>query len=231
MRVLCTVVALPKDLNPNTVPSIKRQTVPVEKIVMVNRRGKGETRPWWAAHRIASAFNQAIEKEDLNRYDYILRVDGDVVLPPNFVEENLRQDADVVGTCSYAMLIRIPPFLRAMGGRLYPENDDAYLRAKLQSCGYRIAQLKVKPIVIRKPGTHQGPRYFTVRGREQYRLGYEPVHTLLTIREGNPRNLLLLFGYVAAWLQKEPKYDVAGYVRSYQIHRLASIITREKKKH
>lgn len=226
MRVLCTVVALPEDLSPNTVPSIMRQTVPVEKIVMVNRRGKGETR----AQRIATAFNQAIEEENLDRYDYILRVDGDVVLPPSFVEENLRQDADVVGTCAYAMLIRIPPFLRVMHGRLYTENDDAYLRAKLQSHGYRVAQLKVKPIVIRKPGTHHGLRYFIVRGRQQYRLGSEPIHTLLTVREGNIGNLLLLSGYLAAWLQKEPKYDVARYVRSYQIHRLASIITRKKKK-
>jgi len=56
-----------------------------------------------------------LEHVNLEDYDYLLRVDADIILPKRFIEENLKAEADYVGKAGYCMLIKVSPFLKVFG--------------------------------------------------------------------------------------------------------------------
>jgi hypothetical protein len=53
---------------------------------------------------------------------------------------------------------------------------------------------------------------------EMYKLGYEPLHVVETLRR-DLRNVFAILGYVVAALKTE-RYDVAGWVFRAQLKRL-----------
>jgi len=215
MKILCVIPVLPGDLNEGTIESILKQTVPVTEILITSRRTRGKT----VSQRVSRNLNLGLAGVELACYDYLLRVDGDTVLPRNFVEENLRDKPDLCGSAGCAMLIKTEPFLRVMGGKFHSESDDSYTGYAFMRAGCRVMDWKVKPKMLRPPGNYHGPRYFLDRGRFMWCLGYEPLHVLASFR-WQTRNVIAVFGYFAALLRREKKFDVADFVWARQVEKL-----------
>lgn len=79
--------------------------------------------------RVAVALNRALEGVDLGEYAWLLKIDGDAVIPPHFLEENIRADYDLQGR-GMALVIRVSKFQELMGGEFFVCNaDDTYVYA------------------------------------------------------------------------------------------------------
>jgi len=101
--------------------------------------------------RIVIALNHALSKACLEDYDYLLRVDADVMLPKRFIEENLKVKADCVGTAGYAVLLKMNCFIKVFNGQ-FPEVavEDTYIALKLLSLGYSVKPWVLPPILREK---------------------------------------------------------------------------------
>jgi len=184
------------------------------------------------AERVSKVLNEGLSHIRLEDFDYLLRVDGDVVLLHNFLEENLKGKPDICGGARHAMLIKVSPFLKLMNGKFHPKSDNSYTVYKFMKEGCRIKKRKVQPIILRQAGLHQGnwffkPKhqsvmYFYDRGKAMWRLGYEQFHVL-----GSSRftfwNVFAVFGYLDALIKREKKFDVANFVWHRQVRRLLKL--------
>jgi hypothetical protein len=204
---------LPEDFNIKCVEAVKNQTVPVSKLLILSKRGSGAT----LQERVSSVLNEALSQFDLSKFDYVLRVDSDTLLPANFLEANLGL-ADAVGD-GFAHLIRVSPFLAVMGGKFNLVSDDSYLNYKFMMHGYSWARCRAEPVVFRRFGVHNGLNYFLVRGRVMWACGFEPLHVLGSFL-WDCWNVFAVFGYFAALLSCKPKLDIADFVFYRQSHRL-----------
>ena len=110
MKILCLVPSLPEDLKLECRQGILSQTIPVTRTLFIFNRMNGGT----LASRVSFALNRGLDKINLTEYDYILRVDSDTVLAPDFIEHNLKGLPDLAGNGGYAMLIKVKPFLELM---------------------------------------------------------------------------------------------------------------------
>ena len=182
--------------------------------------------------RVAKAINAALESEDLSGFDWFLRVDGDVILSPDWIERSVASDADVIGRGGYSLLVRMKAFA-AIGYR-FPvfEKEDSMLVLKLQSLGFKAIPYVVKPKFLREPGrgTDRSLQTFFRNGVWSWQMGYEPVHLVYQYASAvwirrNPRYLLGMFGYVYGALAGKKKWDedVARFVRSHQLRYLGKI--------
>lgn len=170
--------------------------------------------------RVAKALNFLLSKISLKDYDYLLRVDADTVLPPRFIEENLKANADCVGKAGYAMLLKMECFLKFFGGRFAEVSaEDSYIGLKLLSMGCNVKPWVLPPKLKRRSGAHHSWRYYFIRGVEMYKLGYEPIHVIDALRR-DVRNVFALMGYMIAILKREKRYDIASWVFKAQLKRL-----------
>jgi len=215
MKILCVVPCLPEDFNPKTLFSILTQTVPVDMIVFLPKRVQGKT----IGEKLSKVLNEGLSHIKLEDFDYILRVDCDTVLPSNFIEENLKNKPDLCGNAGHAMLIKVEAFKKAMNCRFHPLNDDSYTTYKFMQLGYNVQKWKVKP--QHKKRLHN-PLIAAGRGINMYRLGYEPIHVLLSWRH-DIRRIFAIFGYFYALLKREKKFDVAHFVWKKQVKRILQL--------
>jgi hypothetical protein len=223
-RVLGVVPALPDDLLLETLRSIQLQTVPVNHVLVLSKRGNGGTFP----SRMSEVLNDGLSHVKLADFDYLLRVDGDTFIPLNFLEENLKQNVDVVGY-GHAHLIRVAAFLKWMNGKFAAHADDTYLNFKIQSEGGKWAYWNVKPMMTRGAGKrHVSTRYFVERGKVMWQNGYEPLHVL-----GSPRwdwrNVFAVAGYFAALLARVKRVDCSRFVFWFQIRKLRGDLKRRRR--
>lgn len=215
IKIVCIIPTLPGDLHKGVLEAIMRQTVKVETIVLFLKQSAKPT----ILERISENLNEGLKNIRLEAYDYILRVDSDSIIPPNFIEENLKDQPDLCGKSGYGMLIKAGPFLKLMGGRVHQELDDSYLSAKFQMEGAKVQDWKVKPNHLRKDGSLHGIPYYLNRGRQMYKLGYEPIHVLFSPL-WNIGNLFSIPSYFWAAFWRKKRYDVAQYVFRKQVGRL-----------
>jgi hypothetical protein len=217
--VFAFVPCLPEDWKqlPQVLLSIKEQTLPVCQVHVITERGVGETFP----ARMSDALNKGLAHFNIGLYDYLLRVDADTVIPPNFVEENLKADPDVAGF-GQAMLIRVSSFMKFMGGRFHPDHDDSYIRFKFLAEGLRSIDCVVPPRMLRSSGKRHGRKYFVDRGFLMYRFGYEPIHVFSKIVI-DVSNVWTVYGYVTACFLKPSKFEFADWVTHQQFEKLRSL--------
>jgi len=157
-KILAVIPTLDDDPT-DTIKSLLRQTVKVSKIIvavgssklyrnLISRYSDNVAefvyvKPNFSdplGKRVAVALNRALSKVRLSEYDYLLRVDADTVLPSNFIEENLKVDADYVGKAGYAMLLKMNCFIKFFNGRFFEIGaEDSYIGLKLlsQECSVR----------------------------------------------------------------------------------------------
>jgi hypothetical protein len=202
--------------------SLESQTVPPAQIVVADRTFSDR----YVGIRVAKAINSALDSLDLARFDWFLNVDGDVVLPPDWIERSAASGADVVGRGGYALLVRMSAFV-AVGSR-FPvvEAEDSLLMMKLQSLGFKAVPYVVKPKFTRElgRGVDQSLFMFFRKGISKWKLGYEPAHAVYTSlisakRMRNLRYLLGVFGYFFAAAARAEHWDsnVAEFVFHKQI--------------
>lgn len=175
-----------------------------------------------AGVRIAKALNDLLSKESIKKYDYLLRVDADVILPLSFLETNLKLDADYVGRAGYAMLLRVSAFIKFFGGR-FPEipAEDSYVGLKLIACGAGVKPYAIPPILKEKNDVAWW-RKLIVRGKEAYKLGYEPLHILWLVLH-DIKKIFILIGYFIALFMRLRRYDIYGFVFRAQLKRLLGV--------
>jgi hypothetical protein len=180
--------------------------------------------------RVAVAINTAFAKEVLEEYDYILKVDAEIILPRDFVKENLKNLPDFIGSGGSAMLFKTSAFLKALGGK-YPEvfADDTYLASKFLYEGYSVKRWLCSPQFKIRGKAHHSYKHGLQRGIELYKLGYEPVHVL-----GYPREFVYdmakrafsidrffpVVGYFWAALRRVDRYEFASWIFIMQVRRL-----------
>jgi hypothetical protein len=246
MKIVAVVPTLNDDLT-ETVQSILDQSVEVSRIFavigskslydeLVVRLERAEciyVKPDFSqplGKRVAVAINTALAKVNVEEYDYVLKVDADVVLPRDFVKENLSNLPDFVGSGGSAMLFNSHRFLEAFGGK-YPEvvADDAYLASKFLYEGYTVKRWLCSPrFKIREKG-HHSYRHGLQRGIEWYKLGFEPVHIFSYLREFvydmqkrafSMHRFFPVVGYFLAALRGVERYEFASWIFMMQVRRL-----------
>jgi hypothetical protein len=205
---------LPEDLSTETVTSILNQTHPIAMLTIFSSKSDKLN----LAEKVSEVLNQGFNHIRLEHFDYILRVDGDTILPTNFLVENLKGEPDICGQAGYALLFRVQPFLNLLGGKLNAESDDSHLIASFHSAKLKVAKWKVQPILTRNPGKCHNTNYYLHKGKIMYKLGYEPVHVLYSSLQ-DWKNLFCVFGYLFAMLKRD-KFDTFKHIRSYQVRRL-----------
>lgn len=205
MKILCVVPCLQDDLHSETVSSVLQQPFNVEVAVFTERV---EAKSFPA--KMSKVLNNGLMTYNLQQYDYLLRVDGDTVLPKNFLSENLKAEPDVMGY-GYAQLIRVEPFLELMGGKFHPEQDDSYIRYLFAFHGLKSMDYVVQPRRVRETGCNHSVMYFVEQGRLRFKTGFEPLHMLACLRFGY-KNLFDLAGYFKALVSREKRFCFADYV-------------------
>ncbi len=228
-RILCVIPSLPKDLNSLSIMSIINQTYPVEMLIVLPKEvARGTT-----SQKVSRVLNDGLSHVKLQDFDYLLRVDGDVVLPSNFLEENLRGEPDLCGGAGYAMLIKVKSFLKVMKGKFHSLSDDSYTCYKFMKEGFEPVKRRVEPVRMRQKGLHHGTSYFAKprhqsilyfyhRGKGMHRLGYEPFHMFGRLRH-SIWNIFAVLGYFAAIVRREDRLDVADFVWRRQVRRLLGL--------
>jgi hypothetical protein len=215
-RILAVIPSLPKDLNPHCVPSVLAQTYPVKMLVILPEKISGGTLP----ERVSLVLNNGLSHINLVDFDYVLRIDGDTVLPTNFLEECLRQEPDLWGDWGYAMLIKTKTFLKLMDGKFHPESDDSYIIHKFIAENCKV--VKGQASVQSRKRRHDAMDLMAC-GRIYYKLGYEPFHVLNFLKNRQPRDILLvIIGYFGSLVRHESKFDVADFIWRHQVKRLFS---------
>ena len=114
--------------------------------------------------RVGKAINNVLNNIPLHKYDFLLKVDADIVMPLNYVERCLKLKADLVGLGPF-MLVRMEPFLKLLSGR-WPEvpTDDAYVMMCFKAAGLRIAPWLEGLVIKRKAGGSWRYYYYYYRG-------------------------------------------------------------------
>jgi hypothetical protein len=216
-HVLCLYLSLPEEMAQDTLDSILTQTVPVTELLFVLETPK----KGWLPERISTATNHALEKVNLEDYDYILRVSSDQILPPRFLESALNDGFDVSGFGS-AQLVRVAPFIECMGGRLNLVSDDNYIHHCFMQHGYSKGMPSLPAVAKRRSGESHEYDYHFKNGGVCYQLGYEPLHVIAKTKWGLS-GLLYLLGYFVALLTRQPLVDSAEFIRYKQFQRLTRI--------
>lgn len=209
---------MPEDLDPKCLPSIRSQTFHVDSIKLVSSRVTGGCFP----EKVSYVLNKALDSISLKDYDYLLRVDGDTVLPPDFVEKAVKANCDLYGTIGYSMLIRVPPFLSCMNGKFYSLSNDTYIPHCFVAHGYKVVHGDLSKVKTRNK-LHSWMYYYVI-GSNYYRLGYTLLHFVASLKNKPLRvSSMLLAGFFGSWLNRKPKFDVAYTVRFLQINKLKTL--------
>jgi len=219
-RIICLIPALPSEVKLSTLKSIFEQTVPIDYTILLSKKVKEKLR---FPVKISLVLNEMLKDIKLENFDYLLRVDTDTVLPPNFIEENLKLDLDALGW-GCAELIKIPPFLKIMGGLFHPEHDDGYVHVKFRQLGLTSSQegYAVKPLCVREPGKHHGSSWYFSQGVLDYQYGWDPAGMLYNafVVFGLVYAPFVIYGYVYGIVHRIKRFDVAAlnmqhYFRKY----------------
>jgi cellulose synthase/poly-beta-1,6-N-acetylglucosamine synthase-like glycosyltransferase len=215
MKIICVVPTLPCDLVPQCVPSILNQTVPVSMIVLLHKQLKEGT----TAQRVSLILNDGLSHICLGDYDYLLRVDCDTVLEPNFLAVALQGFPDLYGGAGYAMLIKISTFKHLLNGKFNSVSDDTYLFHKFRVEGAKTVKLDERLVQTRAWKSNKTNNMYC--GEVYYRIGYEPLHVLGFLRNPDLKMMsYVILGYFCAFIKRLPKFDFAPRIWHYQLRRL-----------
>jgi hypothetical protein len=172
--------------------------------------------------RVGIALTIAFKRYDISRYDYILKLDSDVLFNEHFIEDNIKSGYDLVGGGS-AMLIKSSIFLKIFDLK-WPISaiDDAYVIEAFKAKGYKVLEWNwaSKPISLRSSHFSIARRFRA--GIEMYRCGIPFVNLLYRVLLFILRYpklihtaMAMIIGFVIAPLIKRRKYDIASEVENF----------------
>jgi len=213
MKILCVIPSLPRDFDTQSIFSVLNQTIKPDMIVIlpkkVQARGIGA--------KVSKVLNEGLSNINLKNYDYILRLDGDTILPSDFIERNIQGEPDLRGTGGYAMLIKISAFLEVMHGKFHPESDDSYMSAKFRMKHKTVNRFEVKPYPSKRK--YHNPTYYLDRGETMYKIGYTPIQLFTSLRF-DPLNLLAFVSYLFSFILRARKFDTSRFIWQAQVRRI-----------
>ncbi len=215
MTILAIVVT--REDPSGALSSLEAQTVKADRVVVSDHRfSDGKT-----GTRVARSMNMTLAEVPWRGYDYILRLDGDSKIPPDFIEKALRENADMVGSGGSGLLLK-RGVLEAMGGR-WPvlDPEDSYFIWKARQLGFSHRQPSVRG-TGRPFGSEYNLSRFLSWGFNAYWLGYEPVYflrmVLLSARAAKrPGFVLAIPVYLDCLLIRKRRLDVADFVTRTQV--------------
>jgi hypothetical protein len=227
MKILAVIISVnpPRKL----IESLKNQTLKPTKIIIANYRVPTK---YSVGQRSAYAFNRAVQNVNLEKYDYLIKLDDDVLLPPNFIEANIGL-ADYVGE-GRAMVLKIKTFLQIMDGKLkVMQSEDTYLAHSFYWAGAKIRNWNVIPINTIShldSLTSHRKKYWIDAGRAQYQFGLPiaryPVYFYNRAKKLGFRIALITFvGYMIGFIMRDEKAWYA-YLRFAMDNRLKFVGNR-----
>jgi hypothetical protein len=197
---------------------------------------------WPVPIKIGFSFNMAIRKVSLNNYTHIFKVDGDVILPDDYLINLLAKKAPVSGIGA-AFLISVSFFKKFLKSK-YPISycDDGYISALAISLGVWPPKYDGTGNVLIPPVKYYIDREF-MYGSEYYKWGmplwfiiFLPFVSLI-IRYRLKRfeyrsfkaNLFNLTGYISAFFKREKKYYWwKGYSKYRTLHFISKFLSLKK---
>jgi len=245
IRILAVIPTLRDDPS-KTIESLIAQTIPIQRILVAV--GSKNLYNFLTSHsvewnhpqiqfiyvkpssdicvgkRIAKALNVVLRSVNLEEFDYLLRVDADTVLPDHFVEENLKLNAHIVGSAGFALLIKVKPFLHLSRGRFQEVcAEDSYLLYSFMQNGCSAKPWKVMPKLLRESGKPYSWKYFYVRGVEMYKIGYEPLHVIGSLKNDS-RNVFSALAYLCTLMSRSQRYPFSKWVFRKQLEKLTKLL-------
>ncbi len=207
VKILCVIVSLAG--YEKTLQSVKDQTIQPVKIVIANKpfpqfRFTGE--------RAGMAIRDALLKEKLEDYTHLLRVDGDTILPKDYIEHSLSKNVDLVGIGGYAQLLRVSAF-KDLFDCVYPidfAEDSCLSWAVIYSNKHTFDKGK-KPI-LPPPKKYPMKTWFEY-GACRHRFGYSLFRTMAAFRNYRSTTFVglkvvwVIMGYLRARAQNQKKHD------------------------
>ena len=207
VKILCVIVSL--DGYEKTLQSVKDQTVQPVKIVIAD---KPFPQFRFVGERVGMAMRDVLLKEKLDEYTHILRVDGDTILPKNYVKYSLSKNVDLVGMGGYAQLLRVSAF-EDLFDCIYPidfAEDSCLSWAVIYSNRHTFDKGK-KPVL--PPQKKYPVQSWLEYGACRYRFGYSFFRTLASFRNYRSTTfvgfkvLWVIMGYLWAITQQQKKHD------------------------
>jgi len=199
--------------------SVRNQTLPPALILVADKKFSLEMP---LGERIGKAINLELSKVGLEKFDYLVRFDDDLTpLPSDFMEQNLKLDADLIGDrFGHAQIIKVKPFLKYLGGK-WPEvqAEDSYIIMT-----FRVHGLKISPHRIEAERSYRkhDRRYYLENGKARYRFGNRFLRLFLSFRDKIGGEYVffnfvyVIAGYLLALLSRTEKHWFAEHARKAQ---------------
>lgn len=190
--------------------TLKAQTIAAELIVVSSYVFPDKH----VGTRIQKSINKTLTEFDWRSYDYLMRMDSDAHLPPNFIESALNQGGDIIGGGGSGQIFKTE-VLKKMGGR-WPESDieDGHFLWWARMLGFQFKQ-PLTPITYTWGTEYTLEQHFN-HGVNCYLIGNHPLVFLKQTqgaarKNRNAKHLIAPFGYAYAALLRKPKLNVANY--------------------
>jgi hypothetical protein len=207
VKILCVIVSLGEC--EETLQSVKNQTVQPFKIVVAN---KSFPQFKFVGERAGMAIRDVLSKEKLEDYTHILRVDGDTLLPKDYIEHSLSKNVDLVGGGGYAQLLRVSAF-KDLFDCMYPVDfaeDSCLSWAVIYSNKHTFDRGKT-PIL--PPPKKYPVQSWLEYGACRHRFGYSLFRTLAAFRNHRSTTFVglkimwVFMGYLRAKIQNQKKHN------------------------
>lgn len=244
MRIFAVITTLDEDPT-ETIKSINAQEIKVSKILVVvgsrkfyeklcSKRTKQIefifVKPDFSKSlgvRLGNAINVALAKVRIEDYDYLLKMDADIVLPIQFLSINLKVEADIIGRFGFCMLLKTSSFMKVLKGK-WPEliTEDTYIEHFYSSLGYVVTDSMLPPNIQRQAGARYSWKDQYDRGISWYKMGYEPLHAFVGSFTGfrtNPRIVYAIFGYTGALIKRSERYVFAAWLFRKQLEQFSNL--------
>jgi hypothetical protein len=217
MKILCVIPTLPCEIKIDTLQSIFSQSIPVTTTLLLTEIINDQIS---FPAKISKVLNSMIAFVRIEKFDYILRVDADIILPQDFIEKNIISGFYAMGY-GYAQLIDVKSFIKCMGGKFNSEHDDGYIIEKFKFCGLPTSwDYVVKPILKREAGNHHGTSWFFTQGELKYKYGWEPVSLgIYVFKHFNVYSFFEILGFFNALFNRKKRFDVAPNIMSNQLQK------------
>lgn len=164
--------------------------------------------------RIGISIRALVKKINLKNYEYIFKVDGDIRLPSDYLDNLLEKNICVAGS-GPALLISVSFFLEEMSGK-YPLNycDDGYILAlgastmgilPLSYNGTGLVEISPNP-VTKKIEFYYGMEYYKFGLPLRIQMLNKIWYTLSNPSEGVKSIVYCFAGYFSAIIKREKRY-------------------------
>lgn len=177
--------------------------------------------------RVGISLSVAFRKIRIEGYDYLLKLDDDVVFDERFIEDNVGSGYDLMGRGA-AMIIRVEVYLKFFNHQ-WPINpiDDTYVVDTLLAAGYKVLPWSWIRRAIPIKEVHVSVEREFLAGVNLYKLGYPftvallaSFSTLIIRRRSITGYIARVGGYIAALITRPSRYTAYERISKYKRYEL-----------